>query len=152
MDLDMGMFSLIPHENPGHIALKTRGDEEILKTPLRAGVLQDKILAFMEGQTISLFSFKHFDFHPRNQILTKRSDKTDIKLTDKECDILSYFIHHQMLEATRDDLLRHVWGYVEGIESHTLETHIYRLRQKIEKDPGNPEYLKTTEKGYFLDL
>ena len=72
------------------------------------------------------------------------------RLTDKEADFLS-FMHRARGEiVSRDGLLAEIWGYNAQVTTHTLETHIYRLRQKIEKDPANAELLVTELGGYRL--
>lgn len=73
------------------------------------------------------------------------------RLTDKEAAILGALIDATDV-VTRDDLLNLVWGYGEGIDTHTLETHIYRLRQKIEDDPAQAVLLLTEAGGYRLKL
>lgn len=74
-----------------------------------------------------------------------------VKLTEKETAILRY-LNGQQDDVTKDELLQAVWEYAEDVETHTLETHIYRLRQKIEDDPANPQIVVTTEKGYRLKV
>ena len=72
------------------------------------------------------------------------------KLTDKEADILR-FMHRAAGEiVAREVLLTEIWGYNDRVSTHTLETHIYRLRQKIERDPANAELLITEVGGYRL--
>lgn len=75
-----------------------------------------------------------------------------VKLTEKEQDMLLFFYQNKEKTVSREELLEHVWGYAEGVETHTLETHIYRLRQKIEKDPVNPQFLMTDDVGYRLNF
>lgn len=84
--------------------------------------------------------------------LSAPHNKKPVKLTEKERAIL--FLLHAKLpdEVSKDVLLDKVWGYGAQIETHTLETHIYRLRQKIEKDSSNPDFLITTDKGYTLGI
>lgn len=73
-----------------------------------------------------------------------------VRLTEKEKDILVALHGHPGPAMPRDALLEAVWAYADGVETHTLETHIYRLRQKIEDDPAKPQILLTTEAGYQL--
>lgn len=85
----------------------------------------------------------------QNSISTPHDDNP-VKLTEKERDILLLLQGRLPEEVPKDVLLDQVWGYGAQIETHTLETHIYRLRQKIEKDSSKPEFLITNEKGYTL--
>jgi DNA-binding response OmpR family regulator len=73
-----------------------------------------------------------------------------IRLTEKETAILKYLYRAGDRIVTRDVLLSEVWGYNSGVTTHTLETHIYRLRQKIERDPSHAELLITEAGGYKL--
>ena len=73
-----------------------------------------------------------------------------IRLTEKETNILKYLYRAGERPVTRDVLLSEVWGYNSGVTTHTLETHIYRLRQKIERDPSNARLLVTEDGGYRL--
>jgi DNA-binding response OmpR family regulator len=81
---------------------------------------------------------------------TREWNEADI-LTEKEVDLLTYLFTRK-LPATREDLLRDVWNYAADADTHTIETHIYRLRQKIETNPALPEFLITTKDGYQLAL
>jgi DNA-binding response OmpR family regulator len=73
-----------------------------------------------------------------------------VRLTEKETAILRYLYRAGAKAVGRDELLQEVWGYNAGVTTHTLETHIYRLRQKIEKDPANASLLVTQDGGYKL--
>ena len=73
-----------------------------------------------------------------------------IRLTEKETSILKYLYRAGQKPVGRDTLLGEVWGYNAGVTTHTLETHIYRLRQKVEKDASAPAILVTEGGGYKL--
>jgi len=88
-------------------------------------------------------------FRPREKLWT-HDDGRETPLTGREVDILVYLLRRAGGCVTRDELLRNVWRYQEGIDTHTLETHIYRLRQKIEKTAEDPNILVTEENGYIL--
>ncbi|MCR4378855.1 MAG: response regulator transcription factor [Rhodospirillales bacterium] len=84
-----------------------------------------------------------------------------VRLTDKEVQILKYLYLHAQDSAKngsvhnvvgREELLGEVWGYNAAVTTHTLETHVYRLRQKMERDPGHAEILVTEPGGYRLNL
>jgi DNA-binding response OmpR family regulator len=90
-----------------------------------------------------------FEFLPAKKLLRNRSDKRSVRLTNKEVSVLR-FLYRADADVDRGVLLAEVWGYNSGVSSHTIETHIYRLRQKIEADPANPAVLVTTRKGYRL--
>ena len=66
-----------------------------------------------------------------------------IRLTDKETKILRYLSRTPGKDVTRQTLLSEVWGYNHTIDTHTVETHIYRLRQKMEADPRMPRLLRS---------
>ena len=96
-----------------------------------------------------VFTIGPYSFQPANKVL-EATDGGKVRLTDKETSILKYLYRQGPKTITRDVLLKEVWGYNNRVTTHTLETHIYRLRQKIERDPSNARLLVTEEGGYRL--
>lgn len=88
-------------------------------------------------------------FYPAEKKL-EREGGDDIALTERETTLLLYLARHAPQPVAREALLRDVWRYQDGIDTHTLETHIYRLRQKIERDSTQPAVLLTAPEGYLL--
>lgn len=96
------------------------------------------------------FTVGPYEFRPDEGVL--HHDGASIRLTGKESGILLLLLQAEGGRVDRADLLDKVWGYVDGVETHTLETHIYRLRQKIEPDPAKPSLLLTDGDGYRLSV
>lgn len=122
--------------------------------PMRPGVLLQQIRTAAQAPKIALpdrLNLHDITILPK-LLQAAREGETPITLTEKERDILVYLAECTSFEAGRESILPAVWGYVEGVETHTLETHIYRLRQKIEKDSSHPQNLLTTERGYRLQV
>lgn len=90
-----------------------------------------------------------FEFLPADLAL-RGADGIVTRLTEKERDLLLVLLAARGAAVARDVLLDQVWGFAPGVETHTLETHIYRLRQKLETDPAAPVILTTDGDGYRL--
>jgi DNA-binding response OmpR family regulator len=91
-------------------------------------------------------------FRPSAKLLQEPGRSRKIRLTDKETGILKFLFRAGGQATSRQRLLHEVWGYNSAVTTHTLETHIYRLRQKIEAIPAVPTLLLTTDGGYKLNL
>ena len=120
--------------------------------PVRAGrVLETlKRLARQTEAGPNTVSFGPYVLSVQDYLLTP-GDQPALRLTEKETGLLVYMARRRgAAPVTREELLENVWDYADGVETHTLETHIYRLRQKIEPDPSNPSVLITEEEGYRL--
>jgi DNA-binding winged helix-turn-helix (wHTH) protein len=119
--------------------------------PLRLGGVLRQIEQILRQPALYLedMNIGEYVFKPQEKLLSHQS-REDISLTDREVDILVYLAKYQGLPVTRDALLWNVWQYQEGIDTHTLETHIYRLRQKLETVAEEPKILLTTDGGYRL--
>lgn len=98
-----------------------------------------------------IIEFGPFRLDPRQSSLTRMENGDMIILTDKERDLLAALWLAPDRSLSRDDLLAAVWAYADGVETHTLETHIYRLRQKIEHDPARPALLVNRDGAYRLN-
>lgn len=118
---------------------------------VRLGAVLQKIrhCAHKVDRQARIFSLGRFVFDPEASTLMT-DEGEEVALTEKESAILICLAEAQGALISRRDLLTNVWGYVDGVETHTLETHIYRLRQKLEIDPARPEILLTQEQGYSL--
>ena len=88
-------------------------------------------------------------FDPNESLLVD-SNKKEKKLTELECRFLEY-LYDRSEGSTKNDLLSNVWGYNLKMETHTIESLVYRLRKKIEKDPNNPKVITQVGKKYFLN-
>jgi DNA-binding response OmpR family regulator len=128
------------------------GANDYVTKPFRFSVLLGRIRAALRQHDQSedvVFTIGPYSFHPAQKVL-ENGDGTKIRLTDKETSILKYLYRQGPKTIGRDVLLKEVWGYNNRVTTHTLETHIYRLRQKIERDPSNARLLVTEEGGYRL--
>ncbi|MEL7027689.1 MAG: response regulator transcription factor, partial [Pseudomonadota bacterium] len=120
----------------------------------RFGVLLARVRAHLRSHEQSedaVFKIGPYEFRPAVKLLLAAENKK-IRLTEKETNILKYLYRAGGKVVTRDVLLDEVWGYNSGVTTHTLETHVYRLRQKIEADPSNAALLVTEGGGYRLAL
>ena len=128
------------------------GANDYVTKPFRFAVLLARIRAQLrqyEQSEDATFGVGPYLFKPSQKLLTT-DDGKKIRLTEKESAIIRYLYRAGQKVVTRDVLLEEVWGYNSGVTTHTLETHVYRLRQKIEKDPSNASLLVTESGGYKL--
>lgn len=133
------------------LGLEAGANDYVVK-PFRFAVLLARIRAHLrqhEQSEDATFSIGRYTFKPASKMLVEDSGGK-IRLTEKETAILKYLYRAGERTVTRDVLLSEVWGYNSGVTTHTLETHIYRLRQKIERDPSSAELLVTESGGYKL--
>jgi DNA-binding response OmpR family regulator len=128
------------------------GATAYITNPFKFAVLLARIRAQLrqhEQSEDAVFAIGQYTFKPASKLLVDEKG-SKIRLTEKETSILKYLYRAGEKVVTRDVLLHEVWGYNAGVTTHTLETHIYRLRQKIEKDPSSAELLVTEMGGYKL--
>ncbi len=128
------------------------GANDYVTKPFKFAVLLARIRAQLRQHDQSedaVFTIGSYSFKPASKVLLDEKGGK-VRLTEKETSILKYLYRAGEKLVTRDVLLAEVWGYNSGVTTHTLETHIYRLRQKIEKDPSNAELLVTETGGYKL--
>jgi DNA-binding response OmpR family regulator len=128
------------------------GANDYVTKPFRFAVLLARVRAQLrqhEQSEDAVFTVGRYTFRPSAKMLVDERGKK-IRLTEKETAILKFLYRAGEKVITRDVLLHEVWGYNSGVTTHTLETHIYRLRQKIERDPSKSELLVTEAGGYKL--
>lgn len=128
------------------------GANDYVTKPFRFAVLLARIRAQLrqhEQSEDATFTVGPYTFKPSRKLMTDRRGGK-LRLTEKEASIIKYLYRAERKVVTRDVLLEEVWGYNSGVTTHTLETHVYRLRQKIERDPSNAEILVTESGGYKL--
>ena len=129
------------------------GANDYVTKPFRLGALLARIRAQLrqhEHSEDATFTIGEFTFKPASKLLIRPDGKGKIRLTEKEAAILKYLYRARDRVIARDVLLSEVWGYNANVATHTLETHIYRLRQKIEAEPSDPRLLITEGGGYRL--
>jgi DNA-binding response OmpR family regulator len=133
------------------LGLEAGANDYVVK-PFKFAVLLARIRAHLrqhEQTEDATFAIGRYQFRPASKLLVDDRG-TKVRLTEKETAILKFLYRSGERPVSRDVLLHEVWGYNSGVTTHTLETHIYRLRQKIEKDPSAAELLVTESGGYKL--
>ncbi len=127
-------------------------NQEIIKSPFRLQQLEVKIRAILRQRELNalenLSIFGNSYVAARHALVGQNGE--ELKLTEKEVEIIAYLNQARPNCVSREELLREVWRYNEGVTTHTLETHIYRLRQKLATLLGDKEALVTDEGGYKL--
>lgn len=129
------------------------GANDYITKPFRFGILLARMRAHLrshENSEAATLSIGAYRFRPAMKVLEEEGSGEKIRLTEKEANILKFLYRADSAPVARDILLQEVWGYNAQVSTHTLETHIYRLRQKIEKDPSAADLLLTVEGGYCL--
>ncbi|MGD8808717.1 MAG: response regulator transcription factor [Gammaproteobacteria bacterium] len=130
------------------------GANDYVTKPFRLNVLLARLRAQLrqhEQSEDAVFNVGHYTFMPSSKILLDEETNKKVRLTEKETAILKYLYRSGDKVVGRDTLLGEVWGYNAGVTTHTLETHVYRLRQKIERDPSQAVILVTEPGGYKLN-
>ena len=133
------------------LGLEAGANDYVVK-PFKFAVLLARIRAQLrqyEASEDAVFAIGPYTFRPSAKLLVNIKGGK-LKLTEKETAILRYLYRADRKVVSRDVLLQEVWGYNAAVTTHTLETHIYRLRQKIEADPGEASILVTEAGGYKL--
>ena len=129
------------------------GANDYVTKPFRLGVLLARLRAQLRQHEQSrdvVFTIGPYTFRPSAKMLIHGETQKKVRLTEKETSILKYLYRSGNTVVSRDTLLDEVWGYNAAAVTHTLETHVYRLRQKIEAEPSNAEILVTEPGGYRL--
>ena len=128
------------------------GANDYVTKPFRLNVLLARLRAHLRQSELNdeaVLTIGPYTFQPRAKLMTDASGRKKVRLTEKEAAILK-FLYRAGRVIGRETLLGEVWGYNAGVTTHTLETHVYRLRQKIERDPAHAELLVTEPGGYRL--
>jgi DNA-binding response OmpR family regulator len=129
------------------------GAADYIAKPFRAKELLARLraqLRIFDNTEDAAFTIGPYTFRPSTRTLRDLKKNRRVKLTEKEVAILKY-LYQDASVVDRKLLVHEVWGYNSGVTTHTLETHIYRLRQKMEPDPSKPALLLTEGRGYRLD-
>ncbi len=159
MDIMLAEYISVPQIFLGYrqraLSAKLSNNHEAIfvKLPLRFVILEAKIrqvLRHKSDEQMKALKIGDYIFNPSKKALIGAKN-SELKLTEKEISILTYLNQALGVSVGREELLREVWRYNEGVTTHTLETHIYRLRQKLSEIFANREIIITTEGGYRLE-
>lgn len=125
----------------------------ILSKPLSLNDFLNQLkssIYILENSTEGYLHFNNYELRPSSKEILNFRNKEVIKLTEKEVAIIRYLYKAQNKIVSKNELLQEVWGYRPDVTTHTIETHIYRLRQKVEHDDLSAQLIVTEDGGYKL--
>ena len=129
------------------------GVSQVIEKPFFLSSFLDSIKAsihIFENSADGALEFNQYILYPiRKEIMNLRNNEL-IKLTEKEVSIIKYLYKNKDKIISKSDLMKEVWGYALDVATHTVETHIYRLRQKVEHDNPSAQLILTEDGGYLL--
>jgi len=131
------------------------GANDYIAKPFRLNELLARLraqLRVFDSSEHAVFTIGPYLFRPATKQLVEPARNRKIRLTEKEAAILKFLYRAGGKPVPRQTLLNEVWGYNSAVTTHTLETHIYRLRQKIEPQPSDTRMLLTEGGGYRLEV
>tara|TARA_B100000586_G_scaffold228389_1_gene176566 strand:- start:66 stop:509 length:444 start_codon:yes stop_codon:yes gene_type:complete len=134
------------------LGLEVGANDHIIK-PFRINLLLASLwnhIRHHEKSEFAVLRIGHYSFQPGAKMLVDRQTDKKVRLTDKETAIIKFLYFSGGKVVNRSVLLNEIWGYNASISTHTLETHVYRIRQKIERAPSKSEILVTESDGYRL--
>ena len=139
----------------GEVLISERSTDQyhVINKPFRFQHFMKKInilLAKLSGENNVYHVVGPFVFFPKRKMI-KTNDRKEIELTEKEVDILRCLLSTDEEIVDREKLLKQVWNYNLDVTTHTLDTHIYRLRQKLEKNPSIPRLIISEGGGFKIN-
>ena len=132
---------------------KDHSDCKTIRKPMILASFLDEIQAIIhefENSSDGILKFNKYELRPSLKEIYNLRNKNTIKLTEKEVAVIKYLFKSKGKIVSKNDLLQNVWGYNPNITTHTIETHIYRLRQKVEEGDASAQLIATEEGGYKL--
>jgi len=125
---------------------------EIINEPINILALLEKLKNLIDQKNSALLEIKKFKkFNYSSRLKTIYVDEISLYLTDKENEIFQILLENKNISLSKKQLLSKVWNYNENIDTHTLETHIYTLRQKIEKKLNLNNIIQHADEGYRIN-
>ncbi len=150
--LEPDMVELLSEKTKAPIIMLGRQHEEAalsLKTPIRLDMLRQRLNVFLSARATDItFETADFLFSAHKRQLTDKKNGREIALTEKESALIAYLVTCADHTATKEQLLEAVWNYRPDIETHTIESHVYALKQKIGIHADS--LLQSTPEGYHL--
>lgn len=135
--------------------LELSSDVHILSKPLLLSSFFDELHSCInrfDNSESGYLKFNKYEVHPMSKEILNLRNNEITKLTEKEVAIIKYLHKNKDRLISKNELLQEVWGYSPDVSTHTIETHIYRLRQKVEQDNPEAQLILTVEGGYQLKV
>lgn len=153
----------VHHPRTPIILLQKSGDESVDNSVLNSVVFKplslDKLLNqikaginLLENTEVGYLSFNRYIVRPIKKDIYNERNKEIVKLTEKEVAVIKHLYKCRDRVVTKNELLQEVWGYSPDVSTHTIETHIYRLRQKVEHEDPEAQLILTEDGGYRLKM